>query len=712
MRNYLLNQLNNARLISHGTFHPPGAIRARPASASARTFCTDNHDASSIAKKRPRSQVRPTVSTRREGPFISKYYKLDDTEVENYFKRHDVSYRKSGRHLVIKECPFCHPVMGDPTNMYKLYVVMSSGVYMCHRCQAKGSWFKLRKQVSGAAGSEVPPVMASDEMNISDDESTADSSGASGYSDSKVPCPPRKSLETYQHTLNERYPEMKEFILSERGLKPDVLAQYGVGLGHSKFRDPENGNISEELCYMFPMFSSRRKLVRYKARAVSKKRFMKLSPKGGEWGLFGFDALPVGAKEVVLTEGEFDAMAVYQATGRPALSLPNGASSLPLSVVKMLERFQKIYLWMDDDIPGQEGARIFAKKLGRKRCLWVGTDNKAKDANDALLKGLDLESMIRGASAVPHEGVATFKDLRSEVYNQIMNPDQLQGVQSKLLPRLNDFLKGHRRGELSIFSGHTGTGKTTLLAQLSLDFCMQGQPTLWGSFEIPNARLARLLLEQLYSSRTGAPVGTLREHFAEWAERFEELPMYFMRYYGSQPIERVVDAMEYGQYVHDVSHVVLDNLQFMTSGQSFARAGSFGRFEVMDDATQKLRQFATEHKVHVSLVVHPRKENDDDAIQTASIFGSAKATQEADNVVILQRTRGEGRLLEVRKNRFDGSLGSFHIRFDKQRQLFSQKEIKKLETADQVPKTSRALPQKPVVVDRLFSSAGRRESSW
>ena len=50
---------------------------------------------------------------------------------------------------------------------------------------------------------------------------------------------------------------------------------------------------------------------------------------GGDWGLFGLHAVPADATELVITEGEYDAMAVYQATGRAAVSLPNGAASLP-----------------------------------------------------------------------------------------------------------------------------------------------------------------------------------------------------------------------------------------------------------------------------------------------------------------------------------------------------------------------------------------------
>lgn len=62
-------------------------------------------------------------------------------------------------------------------------------------------------------------------------------------------------------------------------------------------------------------------------------------------------------------------MAVYQATNIPAVSLPNGASSLPLEVLPLLERFDKIYLWMDHDGPGQAGVDKFVQKLVRERAF-------------------------------------------------------------------------------------------------------------------------------------------------------------------------------------------------------------------------------------------------------------------------------------------------------------------------------------------------------
>ena len=76
---------------------------------------------------------------------------------------------------------------------------------------------------------------------------------------------------------------------------------------------------------------------------------------------------------------------------------------------------------------------------------------------------------------------------------------------------------------------------------------------------------------------------------------------------------------------------------------------SLDRWELQDDAVAELRKFATEQDVHITLVVHPRKDAND-ALDINSVFGSAKVTQEADNVIIIQK--GETRrYLDIKKNR-------------------------------------------------------------
>lgn len=69
---------------------------------------------------------------------------------------------------------------------------------------------------------------------------------------------------------------------------------------------------------------------------------------------------------------------------------------------------------------------------------------------------------------------------------------------------------------------------------------------------------------------------------------------------------------------------------------------------------QQFRKFATLHNVHVTLVIHPRKE-DDERLTANSIFGGAKATQEADNVILLQEEeinlKQKRKFIQVRKRK-------------------------------------------------------------
>ena len=86
-------------------------------------------------------------------------------------------------------------------------------------------------------------------------------------------------------------------------------------------------------------------------------------------------------RSIVITEGEYDAMAVSQALHTlpaedplravPCVSLPNGCNSLPTELVHTLDAFHTIYLWMDNDASGQAACEKFTRKLGMSRCLIV-----------------------------------------------------------------------------------------------------------------------------------------------------------------------------------------------------------------------------------------------------------------------------------------------------------------------------------------------------
>ncbi|CRK91438.1 CLUMA_CG005110, isoform A, partial [Clunio marinus] len=372
------------------------------------------------------------------------------------------------------------------------------------------------------------------------------------------------------------------------------------------------------------------------------------------------------------------------------ICLPYGLKFLPQECLPALDRYDELVLWFNYNTAGWDIARNFAKKLDEKRCNFVRPTNAHPTPYKALISNIDIKGILNKSQPILHKAITTFSSLKQDVLSDLQNIDKVQGVKWKRYPTLNKYLKGHRKGELTILTGPTGCGKTTFMSDYSLDLAIQGVNTLWGSFEIRNTRLASTLLRQFAGKPLlDVPSDENMLEFEHYANAFEMLPIYFMTFHGEQQIKNVMEAIEHATYVHDVNHVIIDNVQFMMGISEEAK--HIDRFWKQDAIIAAFRTFATRKNCHVTLVIHPRKEKESDDLTTSSIFGGAKATQEADNVLIIQdkrltSVRGK-KYLQIAKNRYSGDLGIMPLEFDKQSLSYAQKIKKKLESSDQQTKS-------------------------
>ncbi|KAG9298777.1 hypothetical protein G9A89_012845 [Geosiphon pyriformis] len=590
--------------------------------------------------------------------FTSKHYKPMPGEVVLFLNDHYQFPRKTDNKEEVRiRCPSCRP---RKSTLYTAVMDTQKGSFHCDACMKKGNWGDYIKLVSKSDSYQVLST-----LNM-------------GTGDRNQFSMPLQDVMRFPEMLRG-YPDIIDWCCKKKGLTKQILQQYMVGAAmypnnNPGILPPRKGEPPElELCITFPrtapVFTSPTTTndpdiatVRIKACDVETGDLIAFDPPSFGTGLFGYHLVRSETDVIILTGNEFDAMAAYQETRIPATCLPNNSYQLPLEVLPLLERFVKIYIWLDDDVPGQDSAEKFARKLGIDRCAIVrtlgGELDGPRNAGDALAAGKDLNKILNNARPLDHDQIVGFDNLKEAVYREIVNPDQVRGVQSTDIPGLNQILKGHRPGELTIFTGPTGIGKTTILSQLSLDYCRSGVSTLWGSFEIPNVRLAKKMLQQ-FAGRELSP-----EEFFSATERFQQLPMYFLKFFGSTDLTTVVDAMDHAIYAFDVQHVIIDNLQFMSSEQG----RFYDRWELQDRIVNTFRKFATERSVHITLVVHPKKD-DREFLDLNSVFGSAKITQEADNVIIVQRLLtddDELRYLDIKKNRFDGTLAAIPFEFDKE----------------------------------------------
>lgn len=255
------------------------------------------------------------------------------------------------------------------------------------------------------------------------------------------------------------------------------------------------------------------------------------------------------------------------------MSLPNGCNSLPPDLLPLLERFHKIYLWFDSDASGQAAIAKFSQKLGIHRCVVVhpleGDNIPPKDANDAIRRTdlrnapfmssilanyevstlsdreislLYIKEMIKHAKATPYDRIISFSSIRTEVLGLMHRKSAFEGTQTPSMMKLNRICKGFRRGELVIFTGPTGSGKTTFLSQLSLDFAKQDKATLWGSFEIKNSRLIQKMLHQFYQKGDLKLLDPVK--LESIADDFENLPLQFLNFHGGTELSQVLEALD------------------------------------------------------------------------------------------------------------------------------------------------------------------------
>lgn len=76
--------------------------------------------------------------------------------------------------------------------------------------------------------------------------------------------------------------------------------------------------------------------------------------------------------------------------------------------------------------------------------------------------------------------------------------------------------------------------------------------------------------------------------------------------------------MQHAVYLYDISHVIIDNLQFMMGQENL----SVDKFAVQDHIIGAFRKFATNSSCHVTLIIHPRKEEDDRELDCIHLWNS------------------------------------------------------------------------------------------
>lgn len=280
---------------------------------------------------------------------------------------------------------------------------------------------------------------------------------------------------------------------------------------------------------------------------------------------------------------------------------------------------------------------------------------------DAYLKGPDESASVRPAS-----------DWLNEVVSAFECPPHLSGA---TLPwsKTNDIIR-LRRGELSIWPGMSGHGKSMLIGQVALHLMAQGEKVCIASMEMKPAATMQRMCRQAF----GCNLPSRRD--IRDLHRWTDGRLWLYNQQGEVSPERILSV---GRYCHSklaITHFIIDNL--LSCG-------------IAEDGYDQQKQFVLSLSTHahdtgqaLHLLAHSRKGKDELAPPGKfDVRGSASITDLADNVFSVWRNRGKEQaqnegsnakdresdaLLIVCKHRHGDWEGRVQLWFDKRSNTYQQ----------------------------------------
>lgn len=292
-----------------------------------------------------------------------------------------------------------------------------------------------------------------------------------------------------------------------------------------------------------------------------------------------------------------------------------------------------------------------------------------------------LPNILSGAVELPAYGILNL----AEVQNRDLT--ELPRTLSRF-DRLDRSIGGFFAGELSVWTGKRGVGKSTLLSQLLLEAVDQGHVVCAYSGELDKAQFREWTYLQAAGPGhigyrddplTGKRLPTVdpmaEKCISEWLN--ERFWLFDLEKNTCHDPESILSQFAYAKLRYGADVFLVDNI--MSVDFNHRRDADFNR--VQSQFTQLLAAFSKRQHVHTHLVVHPRKSTSgrNAEVTADDVHGSGDITNRADNVFFLTTHAAEedGKpaskpLLMTLKNRDFGSRINQWLDFDKKSRRFFQ----------------------------------------
>jgi len=391
---------------------------------------------------------------------------------------------------------------------------------------------------------------------------------------------------------------------------------------------PQDQKEVEAIC--IPYFFQD-KLYNIKFRALEKK-FKMVS--GAELIFYNQDAL-LNFEDIIIVEGEIDALSFIQCGFNNVVSVPNGAGSkldFLDTYIGLFDNVKRVYLAVDQDTPGITLRDELARRLGPERCMLVNFKD-CKDANEYLLQyGSDFGDLIKDAIPIPTKGIVTVDHLYNDIVDLFEN-----GVEPglKLDEPFDEYIRWET-GRLAVVTGVPSSGKSEFVDYLitKMNLKLKWKAAYFTPENYPLKYHYAKLYEKIIGKRFRKSASTEME-FDMAFEYIRENFFYIMNE-ENFTVDYIISHAKMLVKTRGVKVVVVDPYNKLDHQYSDSETQYISRF------LDKLINFAKFLDVLVILVAHPRKMDKDGENKTRvpslyDISGSANFYNKTDYGIIVHR---------------------------------------------------------------------------
>lgn len=239
-------------------------------------------------------------------------------------------------------------------------------------------------------------------------------------------------------------------------------------------------------------------------------------------------------------------------------------------------------------------------------------------------------------SAYLDESDAEHKVRRADVFVEDViryfhSPDEIQGDWLPW-PKTRNLIR-LRGGEVSLWNGYNGHGKSLALGMVCLGLVQQGRSVCIASMEMrPTTTLARMCRQAFQG----------RNPDIEFIRRFGKGTNHKLWLYDQQGTVKPEKMLAIIRYCADqlkIGHIVIDSLMKCGMGED--------DYNAQKAFVDSLTATARDHDIHIHLVVHARKQQDEDKLPgKMDVKGTGSITDQVDNVFTVWRNKKKERSIQ------------------------------------------------------------------